>query len=196
MKVLDVRGLACPEPIVQAKRALVDQGETQVQLLVDSPVTRDSLKKFAASKGYRYAETPSGEGWRIDLSAGEASPSASPAPTVTAKRPPVVLCRHQTFGPASGTLGALLIRAFFKTLLDLETKPAKIIFINEGVDLPCHDEAIIDYCRKLIEQGCEVMSCGTCLDYFKLLDQLQVGRVGNMYDIAGALLDAGHVVEP
>jgi len=71
-----------------------------------------------------------------------------------------------------------------------------VIFVNEGVDLPCFDEQIIDDCRRLEELGAEIMSCGTCLDYFDLLGKQQVGHVGNMYDIAASLLEAGHVVEP
>jgi len=81
-------------------------------------------------------------------------------------------------------------------LLDLDTQPGAVLFVNEGVNLPCFDEQIIEHCGRLQERGVEVISCGTCLDYFHLLGKLRVGRVGNMYDIAGALLEAGHVVEP
>ena len=114
----------------------------------------------------------------------------------SAQNSPVVLCKKKTFGAPQEGLGAILIRAFFKTLVDLKTKPGKIIFINEGVHLPCFDEQIIDYCNQLAAMGVEVLSCGTCLDYFKLLGQLKAGRVSNMYEIAGSLLEAGNVVEP
>lgn len=196
MKRLDVRGLACPEPIVLAKRAMVDDGEPQLALLTDSEVTRDNLEKFAASKGFAFAVRELPGGWEITLAAGDGAADVTPQPAVAEARAPVVLCTTAHFGGPSGELGTILIRAFFKTLLDLDTKPSTILFVNEGVNLACFDEPVIDYCRQLEGQGVEVISCGTCLDYFDLLGKQQVGRVGNMYDIAGALLEAGHVVEP
>ncbi|NLH49232.1 MAG: sulfurtransferase-like selenium metabolism protein YedF [Myxococcales bacterium] len=196
MKKLDVRGLACPEPIVRAKRALLDEREPQVLLIVDSAVTRDNLKKFAAAKGLQFAESAQGQEWQITLTAtGEAGAGQTAAGGVL-KKGPVVLVRRRTFGEPSGELGTILIRAFFKTLGDLEVLPEKIIFINEGVQLACHDEAVIEYCGKLAAAGVEIVSCGTCLDYFNLVSGLKVGRAGNMYDIAGALMEAAHVVEP
>jgi selenium metabolism protein YedF len=195
MKTLDVRGLACPEPIVRAKRALVDDREPAVALLVDSAVTRENLRKFAAAKGFRWDEEGGAGQWHITLTSDAAGdgPAAAPAP---AARAAVVLCAKKTLGAPNGELGGILIRAFFKTLVDLDNQPEAVIFINEGVHLPCADEAIVEHCRALAERGVEIVSCGTCLDYFHLLDQLKVGRVGNMYDIADTLLRAGAVVAP
>jgi selenium metabolism protein YedF len=192
---LDVRGLPCPEPIVRAKRALFDERRPAVRLRVDSRVTRDNLEKFAATKKLDYHETQQGEEWEITLTAREPDACAATIEQAAAS-PPVVLCTRATFGAPSGELGTILIRAFFKTLLEVDRRPSRVIFINEGVKLACADEAVIDYCGKLAQGGVEVISCGTCLDYFGLLQQLKVGRVGNMFDIASALLEAGHVVEP
>jgi len=197
MKTLDVRGLACPEPIVRAKRTLLDEGEPAVELLVDSAVTRENLRKFAAAKGFHWEEKGGAGQWRITLGArapvdAAVAPAASPAHAGGA----VVLCKQPSFGAPNGDLGGILIRALFKTLLDVERQPDAIVFINDGVRLPCFDEAVIDYCRTLVERGVDVMSCGTCLDYFRVLGELKVGRVGNMYDIAETLLGARAVVEP
>lgn len=197
MKSMDLKGLACPEPIVRVKQAMVDEGETVVVVTADSPVTRDNLAKFATAKGYRFSERETRGEWVITLTADpNAVPASVPVAAPVAKQPPVVLCTHPTFGAATGELGTILIRAFFKTLLDVETKPQKIIFVNEGVKLPCFDKQVIEYCRTLETLGCEIVSCGTCLDYLGHPDELQVGCVGNMYDIASAMLDAGHLVEP
>lgn len=197
MKELDVRGLACPEPIIRAKRTMIDDGEPAVMLKVDSFVTRNNLEKFAKSKGLSFAEKKDGQEWEITLRRSEGvETDQKPDRQAVAKSPPVILCTRDTFGAQSGELGTILIRAFFKTLIDLDTKPGAVLFVNEGVKLACFDEQVIDYCRRLEEQGTEVICCGTCLDYFGWLDKIQVGRVGNMYDIASAMLDAGHLVEP
>jgi len=196
MKVLDVTGLPCPEPLVRAKQALVDQGEAEVLLYVDSSVTRDNLLRFAQSKGFTYAQKEAGGRWEITLTHGSTGQTVGRAmPVAAPQNPPVILCLHATFGAPSGELGTLLIRAFFKTLPALEVLPGKIIFLNEGVNLLCFDEQVTESVRQMEQCGVDVLSCGTCLDYFHLLDKIRVGRVGNMYDIAGALLEAGHVVE-
>jgi len=197
MKKMDVRGLACPEPIVMAKREMIDKGKSAVKLLVDSKVTRDNLEKFANAKGLEFSEKQKGDEWEIVLTAGEKGKSdAEFVADMVVQKPPVVLCTRETFGGQSGELGTILIRAFFKTLLDLDVKPSVVLFVNEGVKLPCFDEQVVDYCKRLERLEVEVVSCGTCLDYFGWTDKVQVGRVGNMYDIASAMIEAGNLVEP
>jgi len=197
MKKLDLKGLACPEPIVRVKKAMIDEGEAAVSVTIDSRVTRDNLAKFAATKGFPFHETEKDGEWEIIIEADPHAAVATELPLASASaRPPVVLCTRSTFGATSGDLGTILIRAFFKTLLNVDRKPAKILFVNEGVTLPCFDQQVIEYCRELAPQGCEIVRCGTCLDYLGHLNDLKVGRVGNMYDIASAMMDAGHLVEP
>ena len=41
-----------------------------------------------------------------------------------------------------------------------------------------------------------ILSCGTCLDYYKRKEDLQVGGVSNMFEIVTALVDADRVVRP
>jgi sulfur relay (sulfurtransferase) complex TusBCD TusD component (DsrE family) len=45
-------------------------------------------------------------------------------------------------------------------------------------------------------QGVEILTCGTCLDYYGLKDKLQVGSVTNMYVIVEKLEAAGKVIRP
>ena len=48
--------------------------------------------------------------------------------------------------------------------------------------------------KKLQEKGVEIISCGTCLDYFKLKEKLLVGEISNMYSIYETLFNAGKVI--
>ena len=45
-------------------------------------------------------------------------------------------------------------------------------------------------------QGVEVISCGTCLNFYQLSEKLAVGEVSNMYDIVEHLRKADVVVKP
>ena len=46
------------------------------------------------------------------------------------------------------------------------------------------------------EQGVEIMTCGTCLDYYGLKEKLAVGTVTNMYSIVEKLAGADKIIQP
>ena len=53
---------------------------------------------------------------------------------------------------------------------------------------------ILDFAKFLVSKGVEIISCGTCLDYFKLKEKLLVGEISNMYSIYETLFNAGKVI--
>ena len=48
--------------------------------------------------------------------------------------------------------------------------------------------------KALADAGVEILVCGTCLSFYGLTDQLQVGTVSNMYDIVTRMQRAAKVV--
>ncbi len=110
--------------------------------------------------------------------------------------PTVVQITAATMGSGDDELGALLLRSFIKTQAELEAMPDAIIFYNGGVRLCCEGSLLLDDLRGLETSGIEIIACGTCLNYFELADQLAVGRVTDMLEIAGRLASAGRVVRP
>ena len=47
---------------------------------------------------------------------------------------------------------------------------------------------MLDDIRELERRGCEILTCGTCLDFHGLRDELAVGGVTNLYAISEILL--------
>ena len=43
-ELIDCRGLSCPEPVLQVRRALQETGEKTLHVLVSSAVARDNVK--------------------------------------------------------------------------------------------------------------------------------------------------------
>ena len=86
--------------------------------------------------------------------------------------------------------------ALAKDQAELEQKPDAILFYNDGVKLCCEGSTLLDDLRGLEAAGVEIIACGTCLNFFELADQLRVGRVTDMLEIAGRLADAGTIVRP
>jgi len=87
------------------------------------------------------------------------------------------------------------MKAFLNTLHDSEPKPEKIMFINNGVKLTTEGSEVLDSLAALTADGVQIMSCGTCLNYYGILDKLKFGIAGNMYDIVNVLLEAGKVIK-
>jgi len=85
-----------------------------------------------------------------------------------------------------------------KTFLNLVKQdpnlPRVICFYTEGVKLACEGSPVLDELRSLETMGVRIILCQTCLDYFGLIDKVQVGIVGGMGDIITAMSQADSVI--
>jgi selenium metabolism protein YedF len=108
----------------------------------------------------------------------------------------VVYINSHLLGMGDEALGLFLMKAFLKTLLDLERRPDRLILINSGVQLASEDSKALETLMVLSEKGVEIVSCGTCIDFYGLKDKMKVGAISNMYDIIQSLLEADRVIRP
>ena len=106
----------------------------------------------------------------------------------------VVFITSDRLGTGDKRLGEMLMGGFLNTLCSANSRPAKLLFINDGVRLTTEGSEVLETLELLAEVGVEIFSCGTCLEYYKLKDKLKVGQVTNMYDIVNSLLFAGKVI--
>jgi selenium metabolism protein YedF len=208
-KEIDSRGLPCPQPVLNTKKALEeltrqDGDNFFLTVLVDNEVAKENVTRFAKTNGYQ-AETEkekdiykviiqSGAGFeQTTLSTAEADPAvccscADPAGGL------VYLFKSKTLGEGSEELGAILMRGFIFTIKETNTLPAKMLFMNGAVYLTTEGSPVLEELQELEKLGVEIFSCGTCLDYFKLKDKLQVGNVTNMYDTVENIARAGRCI--
>lgn len=198
MTKLDVRGMACPLPVVQVKRALeAAQGE-ELHVLLDDGAPRENVKRFAQGRGYQVQEEKLEDGFAFTITgAGEgAGTAAAPRGAVPAAAtgPTVMLIGADRMGDGSDELGRLLMKNFIITLLDLNDLPDRIFFVNSGVLLAAEGSEVIEALEELGNRGVEVLSCGICLDFYKKKEHLAAGGVTNMFAIAESMLKARSVV--
>ena len=90
----------------------------------------------------------------------------------------------------------LLIKAFIFALSQQDKIPEKILFYNGGVKLTTENDASIDDLKSMAERGTRIYSCGTCLSFYGLTEQLKVGEVTNMYDIVDMQMKAARILKP
>ena len=198
---VDARGDACPLPVVKAKRAIAElNGAGEVEVLVDNEIAVQNLTKMAQQKGYTYsAEKRAERAYRVLFTVGEAAPETPAAPeacTPDARTDAVVAIASDKMGEGAEELGKTLLKAFVFSLTQQEKLPRTMLFYNGGAALTCEGSPMLEDLRALEAEGVEILTCGTCLNFYGLTEKLAVGGVTNMYVIAEKLLHAGNVVKP
>ena len=93
-------------------------------------------------------------------------------------------------------LGGALMKAFVFALSQQETLPDTILCYNGGVKLTCEGSESLEDLKYMAARGVEIMSCGTCLNFYDLKEKLAVGEVTNMYVIVEKMSGADRVVRP
>ena len=99
-------------------------------------------------------------------------------------------------GDGEPDLGAKLMRAFLKTLLESRRLPARIVCLNSGIFLTTEGSPVLDILTQYEAAGTDVRSCGTCLAYYGREDKLCVGGQGNMVGTVDAMLSFSTVLRP
>ena len=77
----------------------------------------------------------------------------------------------------------MLIKGFLFAVTQLEKLPKTMLFYNGGATLTAEGSDSLEDLKSLEAQGVEILTCGTCLNYYGLTEKLQVGSVTNMYTI-------------
>lgn len=202
IEIVDARGLACPQPVVLAKKA-IDQHD-RILVVVDDEIALENVKRLGSKAGCDVTVDEKEDGtFRIHLSRAKGKEAQmGEAPFLPCKSeskqagPFVVVFSENRMGRGNDELGYVLLRAFLHTLCQQEIKPDTIIFYNTGVKLAVKDSEVIDDLKQLAEDGVEMLVCGTCVNYFDISRDVAVGTISNMYDIAGIMSRAGRLVAP
>jgi len=105
-----------------------------------------------------------------------------------------VVIGGDSMGQGAEELGKILIKGFIYSLTELPTPPKYVIFFNSGARLSSDGANTIDDLKKLTEKGTEILTCGTCVNYYELQDKLAVGKIVNMYEITEILASSNSIV--
>ncbi|MGE5422691.1 MAG: sulfurtransferase-like selenium metabolism protein YedF [Ignavibacteriales bacterium] len=188
--LVDARGMACPYPVIMTKKALehIDQGI--IITLVDNQTAVENVRKFASSQGCDVEVEEKNEGYYIHIEKSSAQTSTDLSEFDTG----VILVTSQFLGQGDNELGKTLMKSFFFSLTQMHGLAGTIIFMNSGVALTTQGSEVLDHISNLEQSGMEVLSCGTCLDYYNLKNQLMAGKVTNMYTILEKIAAAYKVI--
>ena len=198
-------GDTCPVPVVKTKNAIKElNGPGVVETLVDNEISVQNLTKMANQKGYGVKSEKLGpQEFKVTMEIGEApaldgedSPETCLVVPGGGRRRVAVAVSSPYMGTGDDELGAALMKAFLFALTQQEELPALVLFYNGGAKLTTEGSASLEDLKSLEAQGVEILTCGTCLNFYGLGGQLRVGGVTNMYDIVEKLSTADLVVRP
>ena len=199
MITVNAVGKACPEPVIMT-RAAVEKGAAELEVLVDNAVAVSNVTRFLEGQGFRVQHQENGGEFKVTArregavaSAGTAA-AADPAPRPQGKARLAVLVAGKTLGREDKELGEVLIKGFLGTLSKLETPPAVLALMNEGVKLALPDASTCDHLKDLEGTGTKILVCGTCTNHFGITERVGVGTISNMFEILEAVTGADKVL--
>ena len=195
-RTIDARGLACPLPVINAKKAAQEMQGGVLTVLVDNEIAVQNLQKFARQKGYAAAGEKKGAreyAVMIQLSPDAALESCAPD---MRKHGMVVVLSANIMGSGDERLGKALMKAFVFALTKQDQLPDTILCYNSGANLTCEGADTLVDLKSLAAEGVTILTCGTCLDFYGLKEKLAVGGVTNMYDIVERMETARLIVKP
>ena len=200
--VIDARGDACPIPVVKTLKALGALGGAGVvETIVDNKIAVENLSRMATSKGCASSFEQTGDKeWHVVTAASGAVEVAAGEPeAVTCAAPAdnvVVQITSDAMGTGDDVLGKKLLKGFIFSLTQLPRLPKTILLYNGGAHLSCEGSDSLEDLENLADAGVEILTCGTCLDFYGITDKLAVGEVTNLYVITEKLAGASVVVRP
>lgn len=225
-RLIDARGLACPLPVVNTKKAIGEFKEEGIlTVLVDNEIAVQNLKKFAAQKGLAAAgEKKSDTQYQVTIQIPPKTSSTSPTAAPVTPQPDqgqpnqkqpnqdqpdqetctpdsrkkgmVAILSANMMGNGDAKLGKALMKAFIFALTKQDTLPETIVCYNSGAYLTCQGSDSLEDFKNLEAEGVTIVTCGTCLDFYGIKDRLAVGTITNMYEIVEIMEQATSILRP
>lgn len=194
-KKLDARGMACPLPVVNAGKLAQDMVEGDVlEIITDNEAATENLTRFAEYKGYgsKIKKLDDNE-YVVTMVSGEAVIEENEASDIEDM---VVVISSDKMGDGDEKLGKTLMKSFVFALTKQDVYPSRIILYNSGAFLTSESSEVLEDLTALEGEGTEILTCGTCMDYYNLGKKPMVGSVTNMYEIVAIMENAAKIIRP
>ena len=202
-KIIDCMAMACPLPVVNAKKASEELHAGDVlTILVDNEIAVQNLTRFAEHKGLGVSARKKSDKeyaviMNISGTTDEETKDEDVACVMDSRRKGMlVVLSGNVMGTGDDKLGTSLMKAFVFALTKQDQLPDTILCYNTGAYLTCKGADTLEDLKLLESEGVTILTCGTCLDFYGLKEKLAVGSVTNMYDIVERMERAAQIIKP
>ena len=184
---IDCRNLACPEPVIRTKNALdgLKVGE-KLEILVNSIALKENISRFLKNQNVEFSVLQNGAETKITAVKGESKLELTNFDEfvceITPKTKKTVVYLNEEYA-GSGDVGVGLLAKFLGALLQVE-KPEYVICVNNAVKMTTNRaHPSFKPLKDLEAAGVKILSCGSCLEAYKLVSDLSVGEMSNAYEV-------------
>ena len=190
---IDARGLACPKPVINTKKELDNIEEGIVIVTVDNNIAKQNILKLSNSlncesriikeeKDLISIEIKKGDNVIIEEQIKDELDNKC------------IFISSNKMGNGNDELGEILMKGFVYTLTESKPYPKSILLVNSAVKLSTENYDTVQNLKILEESGVEILSCGTCLDYYGLKESIKVGSITNMYTIVDIMKKSSQTI--
>ena len=200
MKTIDVKGLQCPKPLIETKRALKEMSSNEpLRIVLDNPNSKRNILKYLSDNDLEAEVRQEGDVFEILVNKTEEFKEEIDAAVYCTtdsnkKKAYVFVFAKDHIGEGEEPLGKMLTGAFLETMWEMEELPGKIIFLNSGIFLCLKDSPHLEALKSLEKLGIELLLCGTCVEYYNKTDEIAIGEISNAYNILSSITAAGKVI--
>lgn len=204
MKTVDTRGQVCPAPLILTKRALNEtaKGDSFI-LIIDNQAAFANVSRYLNDNGIKFSFVENNSVWTLTVAKNDTTSTEHKVETYSSDNIPhlqkgdfVVAISSDKMGDGDSELGTLLMINFIKAIRDLDIMPSKMTFYNRGVFLGRKNSPVYETLKDLEQMGVNLYLCGTCINHYSLADEIGIGVVSNMFEIAQIFASSGKVVKP
>ena len=191
-KKLNCMGMACPLPVVEAKKAIDEMEDGLLEIEVDNETCVQNLRRLAAKYDFTVAsESISDKEFLVKMEVkkdhalnGKQEDSCT------------VVFSSDKMGEGDEELGKNLMKSFVFALSNVDPLPTAMVFYNRGAFLTSEDSPVLADLKNLEKAGVKIMTCGLCADYYKIKEKLGVGVISNMYEIVETQMESQKIIKP
>ena len=200
--VVNAMGDQCPIPVVKTMKAIASMTEAgTVEIHVDYEVPVQNLTRFASGRGRPVSSEKIDDKHyvvRMEVADPKAASAKEEAPGCIPdlRGNTVIAIASDCMGSGDDKLGATLMKGFIYAVSQQEELPSAMLFYNSGAKLTAEGAVTVEDLKILEAQGVEILTCGTCANYFGLEGKQAVGSITNMYVIVEKLTSADKVIRP
>lgn len=198
---LDLRGLACPEPVLATKRFLDKKEHERVTALVDDEVCVSNLERLARTMKASCSVEKHTDYFSVLISIGnepahqDETKSSDAGTLKSAKTGTVIFISKDQLGQGDIEFSQTLLDVFLQSYLEGGHSPQAILLANSGVKLLAREARSKKVLDDFRERGTEVLACGLCVEYYSLKNDIDSKQITNMFAICEYLNAAEKLIQ-
>lgn len=196
MEELDFRNMNCPLPVVNTKKYFDGIAKGEATILLDNETAFNNVSRFASSNNLKIDYKFENKVYYLHItkSESEAKDDSASIDKCTVNGLFTIVIGSDKLGSGEEKLGNILMKSYMFALSESSKIPTDMLFLNSGVKLTIKDSDVIESIKSLEKKGVRIKVCGTCLDYYKIIDKVDVGEVSNMYSIVETMNSSDKII--